>query len=87
METLKKKYKDWAKWASAADKSENGWQSDFPAWSDLMATAISAITQKSPSHEDIEYIDKCWAISEEDEELADYGVRLLRKMHPPSPRS
>ena len=72
METLKKKYKDWEKWASAADKSENGWQSDYPAWSDLMATAISAMTQKSPSHEDIKYIDKCWAISGEDEELADH---------------
>ncbi|MCZ6676804.1 MAG: hypothetical protein O7E52_06095 [Candidatus Poribacteria bacterium] len=30
METLKDRYSDWEKWATAADKSEDGWQSDYP---------------------------------------------------------
>ncbi|MBI1925688.1 HEAT repeat domain-containing protein [Candidatus Poribacteria bacterium] len=73
METLKERYRDWEKWAATADTSEDGWQSYYPAWGDLMYAAISAMTQQSPSLEDIEYIEKCWAISEETEDLGDYA--------------
>ena len=73
MKTLKNLYKDWEKWVSTADKSEDGWQSYYPAWDDLMNAAISAMTQQPLDAEALEYIDKCWAISEETEDLACYA--------------
>lgn len=64
---------DWDCWASGADKSENGWQSYYPRWGDLMSAAIAAMIQPAVSDEGFRDIEWCWAISEEDEELADYA--------------
>jgi HEAT repeat protein len=73
METLKDHYKNWQKWVTHADKSEAGWQSDYPAWANLMATAISSMTKRPLALDSISYIDQYWAISEETEDLADYA--------------
>ncbi len=66
-------YNDWEKWAATADQSDEGWQSDYPRWRLLMDSAVQKMTQPSPSPEDVDYIDKCWAISKEGECLADYA--------------
>lgn len=66
-------YDDWEEWAETADQSEDGWEVDYPRWRLLMDAAIQKMTLQSPSQEDVRYIDKCWAISNEGEDLADYA--------------
>ncbi len=70
---LKRKYRDWKEWAITADQNDEGWQEDYPKWGFLMEAAIYEMTRQSPKREDIQYIDKCWAISKEGEHLADYA--------------
>ena len=72
---LKRRYKDWEEWAITADQSDDGWQEDYPRprWRLLMDAAIYEMTRQFPSQEDIQYVDKCWAISEEGQHLADYA--------------
>jgi HEAT repeat protein len=71
--TLSDLRRGWERWAAGADKSEDGWQADYPAWDALMAATILAMTQPSPSPRDLDDIAFCWAISEENEQLADYA--------------
>lgn len=70
---LERKYKDWEKWAITADQNDDGWQEDYPKWKLLMDAAIYEMTREFPNRENIQYIDKCWAISQEGEHLADYA--------------
>lgn len=70
---IERKYKEWENWAITADQNDDGWQEDYPEWRLLMDAAIYEMTQQFPNREDIQYIDKCWAISEEGEHLADYA--------------
>lgn len=72
---LKRRYKEWEEWAITADQNDDGWQEDYPMpkWKLLMDAAIYEMTRQFPSQEDIQFIDKCWAISEEGQHLADYA--------------
>lgn len=72
---LKRRYKEWEEWAITADQNDDGWQEDYPKpkWKLLMDAAIYEMTRQFPSQEDIQFIDKCWAISEEGGHLADYA--------------
>ena len=70
---IERRYKDWKEWAITADQNDDGWQESYPKWRLLMDAAIDAMNQQFPSQEDIQYVDKCWAISEEGEHLADYA--------------
>ncbi len=71
--TLRGLVRDWERWAAGANKSEDGWQSDYPAWDALMEAATAAMVRPSPTPEELEDIARCWAISEECERLADYA--------------
>lgn len=71
--TVKRKYNEWEEWANSADQNEDGWQENYPKWRLLMEAAIYEMTQKVPNPENIKYVDKCWAISDEGEHLADYA--------------
>ena len=72
---IERRYKDWEAWAITADQSDDGWQEDYPRprWRLLMDAAICEMTQQFPNRENILYVDKCWAISEEGGHLADYA--------------
>lgn len=72
---LKRRYKEWEEWAITADQNDDGWQEDYPKpkWKLLMNAAIYEMTRQFPSQEDVKFIDKCWAISQEGEHLADYA--------------
>lgn len=67
--TLRRLLSDWDSWAETADKSNDGWPSDFPQWEELMQAAISAMDENS---DDRSLIEKCWLISEEDERLSEH---------------
>ncbi len=64
---------EWKKWSIRADKSEDGWQSAFPEWIDLMNIAQQYMIKNSLSELDLKGIEFCWSISEETEDLAEYA--------------
>lgn len=71
--TLSDQCQDWQRWAADADDTEEGWQSDYPAWRDLMNAAAAAMTGSPVTGEAIKDIELCWAISEETEDMADFA--------------
>ncbi len=73
METLRELRRDWEQWAVGADKSEDGWQSDYPRWDELMSAARTAMANPGSVAEHFSDIEFCWAISEGGEDLADYA--------------
>jgi hypothetical protein len=66
-------YHDWEQWATTADQSENGWQSDYPGWQPLMEAASVCMVQCSGDPDCIGVLECCWAISEETEDLATFA--------------
>lgn len=92
-QSLKELSEDWLEWSSHADKSNDGWGSDYPAWDDLMSAAMSTMTSNSDQDGDIDALELCWRISEETEDLADFArenidgcwnvlLRLVHSQHP-----
>jgi hypothetical protein len=69
--------RDWKAWAVHAEKVEDGWQTDYPGWADLLATAREVMAQASLSEKELQALDLCWAISEETEPLLEYAQSHL----------
>jgi hypothetical protein len=68
-------------WAATADRSEDGWESDFPQWQELMqATEKASITGHLSQHT-LLMLGRCWALSEEDETCADWTREHLQEEH------
>jgi hypothetical protein len=63
----------WEQWAATANRDEDGWQSTFGDWESLMSVAAQLMQQSSLTPEELQLIETCWAISEEDETLADFA--------------
>jgi hypothetical protein len=63
----------WQRWADTADTTENGWESDFPGWPQLMAGAKSAMQNPAALEETFSDLELCWEISEESEELSEFA--------------
>lgn len=70
---------DWQRWALTADKSENGWESDFPRWQELIRCAKESMVDycRAGPLLCLPEIELCWAISEEEEELSDFAQSNL----------
>ena len=60
-------------WAASADRSDDGWESDFPQWRELMRQAEQVMTQEHPSDRALSALGRCWALSHEDEVCADWA--------------
>ena len=73
MKTLHELVREWKHWAETADCTEEGWQSDFPAWEELMGAAIRTMGRSDLSTCELKDLELCWSISEESEALADYA--------------
>lgn len=58
----------WQAWSVTADRSEQGWESDFPEWVALIAAAAQAMREPDPP---IEILEACWDNSQCCQELAD----------------
>jgi len=78
LETL---FQRWLVWSQTADRSENGWQSDFPDWQQLMSVAETRMSEP-PDQELAKAISRCWEIAEESEELLDYARQNIEKCWP-----
>ena len=70
MNRLSKLLHEWQEWSRSADQSEDGWESSFPRWSELIEAALERM-KSPPDREALELIARCWAMSEEDETLLD----------------
>ncbi len=42
---------EWKRWAKAAERTNEGWQSDFPKWDLLIAAAIEALCGPMPDED------------------------------------
>lgn len=72
-QSLQNLYGEWENWSALADKSENGWQSDFPAWGKLISSASAAMLGQGLALPLLRYVEACWIISEESQDLADFA--------------
>lgn len=63
----------WQEWATIADTSEDGWESDFPQWQSLMAAAKATMRDAKLQLAQLQQLELCWQVSEESEELAEYA--------------
>ena len=63
----------WQQWATIADSSEDGWESDFPQWQSLMSSAKEYMRDAQLQIPNLPGLELCWQISEESEEMADYA--------------
>jgi len=75
--TLKPLIESFETWAATADRSEAGWQTDFPGWPSLAAACKQAMTTPHPSEDLVDDVGLCWSLSEEAEELADFARDAL----------
>jgi hypothetical protein len=69
----------WELWAVSANRDEDGWQTDYPAWEELLATAQAVMVQPALGEATLRDRDLCWAISEEDEPFVSYAQEHLEQ--------
>lgn len=62
----------WQAWAVTADRTEEGWQSDFPGWAALIEEAARTMCQGNVDALTLNLLAECWAASEEGEELLEH---------------
>ena len=58
------------RWAASADRRDDGWESDFPQWRELMAQAGELMAQGHQSEQALFLLSRCWSLSQECEECA-----------------
>ncbi|MCC6749046.1 MAG: HEAT repeat domain-containing protein [Deltaproteobacteria bacterium] len=68
---------EWSQWCVTADRSEPGWESDFPKWHALIGAARLAMTHGDLSIETVTALATCWAASHETEELLSFATENL----------
>ena len=69
------------RWAASADRQEDGWESDFPQWRELMRQAEQLMAQEHQSPATLFLLGHCWSLSEEDEDCADWAREHLQREH------
>ena len=67
----------WLKWACTALQNEDGWESNFYQWNNLMAEAKETMSNSFYSSNAMLDLELCWKISNETEDLADYAKSNL----------
>jgi hypothetical protein len=82
MKTLGDQLDAWKKWSVAADRSEWGWESDFPQWSKMIEAARAVMLERDHDRVTMEMLAECWSLSEEDEELLDVARDRLDECLP-----
>jgi hypothetical protein len=71
---------EWRAWSAHADRSESGWQSDFPDWQAFVSAACQVMTQPLDA-QSIQDVELVWHASEEGEELVDFSRGALDRVH------
>jgi len=69
--------RDWERWSVDADRSEDGWQTDYPQIGELVVIAEGLMIGPTLEEGTLRDLDLCWAITEEDELLAEFAHEQL----------
>ena len=69
--------RDWERWSETADRSDDGWQTDYPQMGGLVVVAEGLMVGAALDEAALRDLDLCWAITEEDELLADFAREQL----------
>lgn len=69
----------WLQWSSNADKSEEGWESDYPKWEELIDLASQIMSLENISDEVMQSLELCWSLCEETEDLVDLSKDKLKQ--------
>jgi HEAT repeat protein len=72
----------WKQWAITADRSEDGWQADFPEWAALVEAAGDAMSRGITDQSALDLLAECWQASEEGEELVEYTKNRISECWP-----
>jgi len=73
---------EWKRWAKAAERTNEGWQSDFPKWDLLIAAAIEALCGPMPDEDTLRLLAECWAAAEEGEDLLERAKERIDRCFP-----
>jgi hypothetical protein len=65
-------YEEWRRWAEHQRKDEDGWEVGFPKFQELMSSARQVIVGREITDSDLLALEKCFAISEETEDLLQF---------------
>lgn len=76
---LQELLRDWGTWAATASRDEDGWESSYPEWRELIAVAKDVLSDTHLTDRDIRNLATVFEISEEGEEI----VRYLEDQAPP----
>lgn len=71
---LVKLINDWKSWSKTASKLENGWESDFPMWNEIISESVKILLSKTEGNEELALVDFIFSISTETQDLVDYSV-------------
>jgi hypothetical protein len=82
MEMFDRLFDRWRTWTSTADKSEDGWESDFPEWPDLIAAAGAVMLAPGIEPQQLGPLAELWAASDEDQELCDFAKAHITQCLP-----
>jgi hypothetical protein len=78
---LERRLEQFDLWAATAERFEDGWQSDFPQWPELIRESEQVMAGVKQSEHALFLLGRCWAISEEDEDCADWARDHLAEGH------
>ena len=70
---FEKRFQEWTQWRATADRSEDGWQTDFPQWDELMELTTAAMKEPGADAGTISMIAELWDASEETESLLEFA--------------
>jgi len=63
----------WTIWSTNTDRSENGWESNFPQWDKLITLAFEVLKKENLSKDEINELEMAFELSSEDEQLLDFA--------------
>jgi hypothetical protein len=70
---------EWKQWAQDTDRSEEGWETSFPRWAEVVTACKAVMLQPLHTPEIAQRVGFCWALDEEDEELADFARQAISR--------
>ena len=74
---LEERLAQFDRWAVSANRSNDWWQEEFPNWRELILAAEEAMAREPENVALLPLLERCWALSHEAEECADWARQHL----------
>lgn len=78
---LEERLRQFDLWAITADRSDACWEYTYPKWPELAGEAEQVMAEAHQSERALVLLGRCWALSEEGEECADWAREHLQEEH------